>query len=254
MKQIPNIFTLLNLVCGCLAILFTLQTGQEIVYLQDMGFTSVALPEKMALGALFILIAAVIDFLDGFLARLMKASSDMGKQLDSLSDVVSFGVAPGLILFQLLRMSYAQQEDGLNVSLIWLLPAFLFPMASAWRLARFNLDASQQTVFKGIPAPAAGITVAAFPLIIHYQTLGIQTWLINKYVLYAAILFLALMMISKIPMMALKFSGFSPAANGSKYLLLVLGILSAIFLKWVAIPVMLIVYILLSLLLKNKKA
>lgn len=254
MKQIPNLFTLLNLVCGCLAILYTLQTGQAIVYLQEMGFSSVELPERMALGAFFILAAGVIDFLDGFVARLMKASSEMGKQLDSLSDVVSFGVAPGLILFQLLRLSFAQETDGLDVSILWLMPAFLIPVAAAWRLARFNIDPAQQVRFKGLPVPAAGITIAAFPLIMHYQTLGLQAIFINKYLLYGSILLLSFLMVSKLPMMALKFSGFAPAANWPKYLLVVIGILAAIFLKWLAIPVVLVVYILLSLFLKNKTA
>src|SRR5205085_10548499 len=112
---------------------------------------------------------AAVDFFDGFIARLFKSSSEMGKQLDSLADLVSFGVAPGLILYQLLRISYAQQENGLEVSIVWLLPAFLIPCAAAWRLAKFNLDSEQQNSFKGVPAPAVGLLVASFPLIIHFQ-------------------------------------------------------------------------------------
>ena len=102
MKQIPNLFTLLNLVCGFIAIIFILQTGQSIVYVDGEGYSQVDLPEKITWGAIMIFVAAVIDFLDGFVARLFKASSEMGKQLDSLADVVRFGVAPGLILYQLL--------------------------------------------------------------------------------------------------------------------------------------------------------
>ena len=103
MKQIPNLFTLLNLVFGCIAIVFILQTGESILVMESTGVTQVFMPEKIWWGSLFIFGAAIIDFLDGFLARLLKSSSEMGKQLDSLSDVVSFGVAPGLILYQLLR-------------------------------------------------------------------------------------------------------------------------------------------------------
>src|SRR5690242_14335605 len=113
MKQIPNLFTLLNLVFGCIAIVFILQTGQAIVYVEREGFTTWDLPEKIALGSFFIFAAGLVDFLDGFVARLFKADSEMGKQLDSLADVVSFGVAPGLILYQLLRISFAKQVDGL---------------------------------------------------------------------------------------------------------------------------------------------
>ena len=95
MKIIPNLFTLLNLVFGCIAILFILQTGQTLVTIEAEGYTSWELPEKITWGSLFIFAAAIVDFLDGFVARLFKAESAMGKQLDSLADVVSFGVAPG---------------------------------------------------------------------------------------------------------------------------------------------------------------
>ena len=97
MKQIPNLFTLLNLIFGCIAIVCILQTGQSIVYIDPNGFTALDLPEKIAIGSFFIFAAGLIDFFDGFIPRLFKASSEMGKQLDSLADVVSFGVAPGLI-------------------------------------------------------------------------------------------------------------------------------------------------------------
>ena len=110
--------------------------------------------------------AAVVDFLDGFLARLFKATSPMGKQLDSLSDVVSFGVAPALIIYQLLRISYAQEENGLDISIAFLLPALIIACAAAWRLAKFNLDETQQYSFKGLPTPAAGLFVASLPLIL----------------------------------------------------------------------------------------
>src|SRR6266498_4113077 len=163
---IPNFFTLLNLVFGCLAIVFILQTGETIVLLQQEGFTEVNLPEKITWGCFFIFSAAAVDFLDGFIARVFKSTSNMGRQLDSLADVVSFGVAPGLILYQLLRISYAQQENGLDVSIIVLLPAFLIPCAAAWRLAKFNLDMNQQFSFKGAPAPAVGLVIASLPLII----------------------------------------------------------------------------------------
>ena len=138
-KQIPNLFTLLNLVFGCLAIVSTLQNGIVIQYAAD-GTQLIDIPEKIWMASMFIGLAAVVDFLDGFVARLFKASSEMGKQLDSLADVVSFAVAPSLILYQFLRMSIAQEEDGLNTSIIWLIPAFFLACAGAWRLAKFNLD------------------------------------------------------------------------------------------------------------------
>jgi CDP-diacylglycerol---serine O-phosphatidyltransferase len=254
MKQIPNLFTLLNLVFGCIAIVFILQTGQSLVYIDRDGFTSWDLPEKIAIGSLFIFAAGVIDFLDGFVARLFKASSEMGKQLDSLADVVSFGVAPGLILYQMLRISFAKETDGLDVSVAALLPAFLVPCAGAWRLARFNIDTTQQYSFKGIPIPAAGITIAALPLIVHYQQFNLQEILFNKWLIYGIILLLSYLMVSNIPLMSLKFKDSSLKNNMPKYILAAIAIVAAIVLKWVAIPVVFIAYVTVSLAFKNKIA
>jgi len=252
MKQIPNLFTLLNLVFGCIAIVFILQTGESIVLLQQEGFTDVNLPEKITWGCFFIFAAGAVDFLDGFIARLFKATSGMGKQLDSLADVVSFGVAPGLILYQLLRISYAQEENGLDISMAWLLPAFLIPAAAAWRLAKFNLDDEQQFSFKGVPVPAVGLTIASFPLIIHYQTLNLQFLFINKWLLYTTILLLGYLMIGNLRLMSMKINDLSIKNNLARYILLVLGIIAAIGLKWLAVPVIFILYVIISLAFKNK--
>lgn len=252
MKQIPNLFTLLNLVCGFFAIIFILQTGQSIVYIDGEGYSQVDLPEKITGGALLIFLAAVIDFLDGFVARLFKATSEMGKQLDSLADVVSFGVAPGLILYQLLRISFAREDGGLDISMAWLVPAVLIPCAAAWRLAKFNLDSDQQFSFKGLPTPAAGLTIASLPLIIWFPVLEIQNYLINMWVIYAIILILSLLMVSNLPMMSLKFKDFSFRNNISKIILAAIFIVSVIMLQWLAVPVTLVAYVILSLLFKNK--
>src|SRR5689334_6690148 len=122
MKQIPNLFTLLNLFFGCIAIVFVLQNG-IIITADNNGTQLIDIPEKIWLASLFIGLAAVVDFFDGFVARLFKATSEMGKQLDSLADLVSFGVAPALILYQFLRLSFAQEEGGMDISLGWLLIA-----------------------------------------------------------------------------------------------------------------------------------
>ena len=140
MKQIPNLFTLLNLFFGCIAIVFALQTESIIIYTSDEFTSSFNIPEKLAYASLFIFASALVDFLDGFVARFFKVSSEMGKQLDSLADVVSFGVAPGVILYQLLRISLIREENGLDASFAWLLPAFVLSCASAYRLAKFNLQ------------------------------------------------------------------------------------------------------------------
>jgi CDP-diacylglycerol---serine O-phosphatidyltransferase len=254
MKQIPNLFTLLNLVCGCIAIVLILQNGEQIVLLGNEGITNVNLPEKITWGSYFIFSAAIIDFLDGFVARLFKAASSMGKQLDSLADLVSFGVAPGMILYQLLRISFAQQDSGLDISIAWLLPALLIPIAGCWRLARFNNDTEQSFSFKGLPIPSAGLFIASLPLIIWFQYFGLQTYLINQWVLYAIIIVLSWLMISRLPLLGLKFKDFSVKNNLSKYILVAGAVISFLLLKWLAVPVVVILYVILSLTFKDKLA
>ncbi len=247
-KQIPNFFTLLNLFFGCMAVVFALQTSTVVFYVNEEFNSSFNIPEKLTWAAICIIIAAVIDFLDGFVARLMKATSDLGKQLDSLSDVVSFGVAPGVIIYQLLRFSFAREENGLNISILWLVPAFILSCAAAYRLANFNLDESQALSFKGVPVPAVGLLVASFPLILHFNTINsINNLLINKWFLYSIIILLSYLMVSNIRMMSLKFPDFSFKNNVPKITLLVIAIITAIFLQWIAVPVVFIFYILLSL-------
>lgn len=252
--QIPNLFTLLNLIFGCIAILFILQTGETIVVLEQTGATQVVLPERMTWGATFLFAAAVVDFLDGFLARMLKAGSEMGKQLDSLSDVVSFGVAPGMILYQLLRLSYAQGENGLDTSMLLFVPAFLFSGAVAWRLAKFNIATNQSTSFIGVPSPAAGLFVASFPLIIWFDDFGIQQLFINRWFLYAVILVLAYLMTCNRRFMALKFSDFSFQNNLLKYLLLAVSLVALVMLKWLAVPVIFVLYLVVSFFSKEEKA
>ena len=256
-RNIPNFFTLLNLIFGCIAIVYILQVGQSIVILNDQsGAYDPFFPEKMAWGSLFIFLAAIVDFLDGFVARLFKATSKMGEQLDSLSDLVSFGVAPGMILYQLLRLSYAQEENGLDVSFLALLPAFLFTAAAAWRLAKFNLSTDQTNSFKGVPTPSAGLLIASFPLIIWYQYFGMQQLFINKWFLYGVIILVSYFMVSNLPLMALKFKDFSFRNNAGRFVLLALSAVTIIVLGvmkklWLAWPVIFILYVLLSLFYKE---
>lgn len=251
-KQIPNLFTLLNLFFGCIAIVFALQNGIDIIYSKE-GEQFIKLSENICLASLFILIAAVVDFLDGFVARILKVPSEMGKQLDSLADVVSFGVAPAIILYQFLRMAYIKEADGMEASILFLVPAFIFSCAGAYRLARFNLDNSQSFGFKGVPIPAAGLVVASLPMIYWYSNSEmIYNLLFNKWFLYSVILVLSWLMVSKLPMMAMKFKDYTIKNNVSKIILVVITILSAILLKWLAVPVVFIAYIILSLALKNK--
>jgi CDP-diacylglycerol--serine O-phosphatidyltransferase len=251
-KQIPNLFTLLNLVFGCLAIICILQTGETFMIMQE-GQWIAQLPEKIWWGSICIFIAAAIDFLDGFVARLFKATSPLGAQLDSLADVVSFGVAPGLIMYQLLRISFIGEESGLDTSVLYLMPALLIPCAGAYRLARFNIDPQQSEGFKGVPIPAVGLVVASLPIILLYNYFGLTPLILNKWVLYSLIVLLSYLMVSTLPLMALKFKNFSFKDNAAKFILLATGIVAAILLKWLAIPVVFVLYIVLSLSFKTKR-
>ena len=253
MKQIPNLFTLLNLVFGCIAIILILQTGETLVT-QSEGTWVAQLPEKIWWGSICIGIAAIVDFLDGFVARLFRAESEIGKQLDSLADIVSFGVAPGMILYQLLRISYISEDTGLDTSFWALAPALLFPCAGAYRLARFNTDNTQRYGFRGVPIPAAGLVVASLPLILLYNYFDLVTVLLNKWLLYAIIIILSFLMISNLSLMALKFKDFTVQNNMPKIILIVFAVIAAIFLQWLAVPVIFILYIILSLAFKNKIA
>lgn len=256
-KNIPNFFTLLNLIFGCIAIVLILQVGQSIVIMNnDTGAYDPFFPEKLAWGSFFIFLAAVVDFLDGFVARLFKATSKMGEQLDSLSDLVSFGVAPGMILYQLLRLSYAQEEGGLDTSFISLLPAFIFTAAAAWRLAKFNISTDQSDSFRGVPTPAAGLLIASFPLIIWYEYFGMQQLFINKWFLYGVIVLVSYLMVSNLPLMALKFKDFSFRNNTGRFILIGLSAIIVIVLAvtknlWLSWPIIFVLYVLLSLFYKE---
>lgn len=252
MKHIPNLFTLINLFFGCIAITYILQNGIIIVN-DEQGTQLLEIPEKIWLGSLFIALAALVDFLDGFVARLFGATSALGKQLDSLADAVSFGVAPGMIVYQFLRLSYSAEPDGVEVPVLMLMPAFIISCAAAFRLGKFNLDDSQQYGFKGVPTPAVGLLIASFPLIYWYSESPVAVELMhNKWLWYAIIALVSYLMVSNLPLMALKFKNFSVKSNLPKLILLVAAIIAAILLKWLAVPVVFILYIILSLAFKNK--
>ncbi len=254
MKNVANIFTLLNLFFGCIAIVCILQNGITVVYTND-GQVYADIPEKMWLAPIFIGLAALVDFLDGFLARLLKQSSALGKELDSLADVVSFGVAPGMILYQFLRMSFMSQPNGADILMIWLMPAFILPCAAAYRLAVFNLDTSQSKSFKGVPVPAVGIMIASLPIIYWTRNSNqVLTILLNKWYLYLIILLLSALMVSRIPILSMKIGGKQDPQTFPRIILLLLSLISVIFLHWLAVPVIFLFYIIISLAFKNRIA
>jgi len=251
MKHIPNIFTLINLFCGCLAIVFALQLDIALASLDEGMPIMQSVQASLWMASLFIGIAAIVDFLDGFLARLIGASSEMGKQLDSLSDVVSFGVAPGVIIYQILRMAVMKETEAMETATFGTYLAFLIPCCAAWRLAKFNIDDSQQYGFKGVPTPAVGLVVASLPLILYYNynyfNIDMINLLLNKWVLYVIILVLCYLMVSNLPIMSLKFKDYTLKNNMMKLVLLIIAVIAGITLKWLAVPVVFILYVVLSL-------
>ena len=248
-NQIPNFITLLNLFFGCWAIVYVFQSG-AIVTIDETGGMIIEMPEQLYMASCMIAIAAVIDFFDGFVARLLKVSSELGKQLDSLADVVSFGVAPACIVFQFLRMSLANDVNAFSYNSIFLAPAFLIPMAGAFRLARFNIDQTQTTYFKGVPIPMIGILTAALPLI-YWQSGVVAQLFLSPWFWYLYIIIVSYLMVMTTPMLALKGLGNKRILVIPLLLIAIEIALTAFFYKWLAIPFGFIGYCLVSLLYKR---
>jgi CDP-diacylglycerol--serine O-phosphatidyltransferase len=252
MRYIPNVITLLNLLCGCLAIAFLLTEGLVLLATPE-GTLYFDLPASIGIASVLIGVAAVLDFLDGFVARLLKVESPMGVQLDSLADVVTFGVAPGMILFSFLRLSWSAEHTAMDSSIIYLLPAFLVPAAAAWRLARFNTSPVHSDYFEGVPTPAIGLTVASFPLV--YWMDG-RSWMVSllqePWFLYAVAVVLSLLMVIRWPMISLKMKSLAWEPNKPRYLLLLITIVSLAWLKWAAALPVFAFYVLVSLLFQKR--
>ncbi|MCL6523224.1 MAG: CDP-alcohol phosphatidyltransferase family protein [Thermoflavifilum sp.] len=251
MKQLPNLLTLGNLLCGTLSLVFILQSPCYISSYNGQDYLITA-PEPLFWGSVLIGIAAILDFADGFIARLLKANSEMGKQLDALADLVTFGVAPAMILFQLLKNAYMQLPDAINVSLINLSFTLLLPCFGALRLARYNVFHHQARHFTGLPIPAAGLLIASFPLILLKDRFHFSAYLQNIWILYAVLIMLCYLMVSRWPMFSLKFNDFRWRHNWYRYVWIVLFIGSIFWLHSVAIPFGFVLYILLSLLAKKQ--
>ncbi|MGI9192325.1 MAG: CDP-alcohol phosphatidyltransferase family protein [Chitinophagaceae bacterium] len=242
MKHLPNLLTLSNLVCGCIAIAFILRAQP---YVNDDQYWVVATTQAYY-GSIFIAIAALFDLFDGMAARWLGVFSPIGKDLDSLADVVSFGVAPSMILMQMLWAAWIQKPNALDVSMVAMVPAFAIACFAALRLARFNQSEPTTAYFTGVPVPAIGLVVASFPLINLYNPLGIGTAMQNPWLLYAIIAVLSGLMVSNIKLFTLKLSGLGFAQNKAQYIWLLLSLIAIAFLKVLAIPFSFILYLLLS--------
>ena len=211
MKHIPNIITSLNLASGFLAIIF-LFIGEPLF-------------------ACWLVVAGMIfDFMDGFASRLLKAYSDMGKELDSLADLVSFGVVPGIIIFGLISKS-ANPGGSYNltdpINILYLVIPALMPVCAGLRLAKFNIDSSQKTSFKGLPTPANALAVISVVMAGHYGDTELTDFFIsNPYVIIFYSLILSVLMITRLPLLSLKFANLRFKDNLARYIVILLSIVS----------------------------
>lgn len=242
-KHIPNTITLSNLTCGALA-------------------TWQAINMNLDLAAAFIFLGAVFDFFDGMVARLLKVQSPMGKELDSLADIVTFGVAPAFIVFGIIN-SLTLNNDNINFLKY---TAFLMPALSAYRLAKFNLDERQTSSFIGLPTPANAMVWAACGIIftssnpqklmlfpfVNQHTL--DSIISNPFLIAAVAIILSIMLVTEIPLFALKFKNLSWKDNSTRFIFLISSAALLIVLGILAIPVIILYYILLSIITKKKQS
>lgn len=242
-KRIPNLLTFINLFCGFLAIV-------------------ACLSGDLVMAGWLIFIAAFADLLDGLAARLLKAYSSLGAELDSLADMVSFGLAPALIAYMLLLKTHASWLDWIYIYEVPLLGLFPFAIvaAAAYRLARFNLDEGSKSNFTGLPSPAAAMFFASLPLMLQYEVFvirfdiySISLFVLNPWLLTGAILLVSWLMISKIQLFSLKISGFNTPGARLVVLFLLLSLILFIFLLWASIPLILLLYIIVSVFSKSNQ-
>jgi len=244
-KHIPNIITSLNLLCGCIAILF-------------------AVSGDLVAASYFVLTGMFFDFFDGLAARLLHVQSKIGLQLDSLADMVTFGVVPGIIMFQLLNKATTPQllETRFEVSetMVWygesmsFIPfiGLIIVIASAYRLAKFNVDSRQTDSFIGLPTPANTLLILSLPLIYEFQyTELVESILFNKWFLIGLAIFSSILLNAELPLFALKFKTWDFKSNKLRYVFLALSLVAIIAIKFIAIPVIIALYIFLSLFYKD---
>ena len=242
MKQyIPNLLTLLNVLCGSIAAVF-------------------AALNQLEYAALFVFAGIFFDYFDGLVARWLDVKSDLGIQLDSLADMITCGLVPGIVMFQLLSMSQTggwsmspdtawmeQADSGLFRSWIPFL-GFLITMASAYRLARFNIDEDQQTSFVGLPTPANALLILSFPLILLYQgNDALNTVILNPWTLIITTLLSTFLLNAPIRLFALKFGSWNFKDNALRYIFVLVSLVLIATLKFMAIPIIIAFYILSSL-------
>ncbi|MES2838605.1 MAG: CDP-alcohol phosphatidyltransferase family protein [Bacteroidota bacterium] len=236
-KQIPNAITCLNLFIGCIAILYISNN------MLDMA-------------AYCIGIAAIFDFFDGLAARVLHVSSEIGKQLDSLADMVSFGLVPGYIMHKLLVFSLkynSESIDETNPTFYLSYFGFLITIFSAIRLAKFNIDTRQTNSFIGLPTPANSFLIGSVALLLFTtQNEELKKLILNPSFLIGLTVLSSYLLVAEIPLFALKFKNFKLKGNEIRYVFLIISLITFVLFKIIAIPIILLLYIVISLLFKTK--
>lgn len=236
-KQIPNFITLLNLLSGCMATVFAVQ-------------------DNLVAATVFVCIGIFFDFFDGLAARVLKVKSDLGLQLDSLADMVTSGLVPGLVMCQLLFKSLNPSVSDLTFfsnETSWVVfIGLIITLGSAYRLAKFNIDDRQTDSFIGLPTPANALLILSFSLILDYHPDSFLSELIQNTYFLIAISFLSVLLLNaELKLFALKVSNLKLSENWYRYLIVVLSIILLMTLQFVAIPIIIFVYIVLSLALQK---
>jgi len=240
-RYIPNALTLLNLFCGCIAVIF-------------------AVNNNLVAAALFVFIGIFFDFFDGFAARKLNVQSELGVQLDSLADMVTSGLVPGIVMFKLIGLTQLTWRDNFYDGFETLLYEFtgggflplfglFITLASAYRLAKFNIDTEQQSYFKGLPTPANALLILSLPLIMEFQNNDlINAIILNQWFLIGLTAFSCWILNSNITLFALKFKDWSFKNNATRYIFILLCIVLLLILHFAAIPIIIILYISMSVL------
>jgi CDP-diacylglycerol--serine O-phosphatidyltransferase len=240
-RHIPNLITLLNVFCGCVATVF-------------------AVHNRLELAAIFVFLGIFFDFFDGLAARALNVKSELGLQLDSLADVITSGLVPGIVMFQLLGMS---MTGGWNVGdlfgtdntdfgrslLVQPLPllGFSITLASAYRLAKFNIDENQTDSFIGLPTPANALLILSLPLILQYRNDEfLNEIILNQWFLIGLVFLSACLLNAKIELFALKFKNWGFKDNALRYIFIIVGLLLLATLQFLAVPIIIALYVLSS--------
>lgn len=227
-KHIPNTITLLNLFCGCIALVFVSKDDFELAFY-------------------FVCLGIFLDFFDGFFARLFKVCGPLGLQLDSLADMVTSGVVPGFVMYKMMLSSSVAMNEGLLQYFPYL--GFIIALGSCMRLAKFNIDTRQTDSFIGLPTPANSLFVMSLPLVLKYSdSLLIFEVLTEKWVLLLITLFSAYILNAKIPLFSLKIKKFNFKDNALQIIFLAISVLLLLTLNYLAVPLVILLYVLLSVL------